>query len=70
MGSSRQLDTRRDRLGFSPPMGSSPFAWRQAGWTIFGKAETRFEELERLRVGFPDFGRTDERKRRQALRRA
>jgi hypothetical protein len=51
-------------------MGSSPFAWRQAGWTIFGKAETRFEELERLRVGFPDFGRTDERKRRQALRRA
>ena len=67
VGQSRHLDTQRNGLWFALKFGGSPYASLQAAWTQHGADEFRFEELERLRDDYPEFGRKDELKRRQAL---
>ncbi|WP_300575940.1 GIY-YIG nuclease family protein [Phenylobacterium sp.] len=71
VGTSRHVDTEQNGLWFALRLGSCPYAGLQAAWTQHGGAEAfRFEELERLREDYPEIGRPDELKRRQALWRA
>ena len=70
VGISRHVDTQQNGLWFALRQGSSSQASLQAAWRRYGEAEFRFEELERLRDDFPEFGRLDELKRRSALWRA
>ena len=70
VGQSRHVDTQKNGLWFSLRQGSNRNAPLQAAWTLHGEGEFRFEELERLREDYPDIGRGDELKRRQALWRA
>jgi hypothetical protein len=71
VGTSRHVDTEQNGLWFTLRLGSCPYASLQAAWTQHGGAEAfRFEELERLREDYPEIGRMDELKRRQALWRA
>ncbi len=67
VGTSRHVDTQKNGLWFTLNLGSSPYAALQAAWRDHGETEFRFEELERLREDFPQLGRMDELKRRQAL---
>lgn len=70
VGRSRHIDTQQNGMWFALRQGSSPHPSLQAAWTLHSEREFRFEELERLREDFPEFGRLDELKRRQALWRA
>jgi hypothetical protein len=67
VGSSRHVDTQQNGLWFALRLGTSRHPTLQAAWTEHGEGEFRFEELERLRDDFPDIGRADELKKRQAL---
>ena len=67
VGCSRHVDTQQNGLWFSLRQGTSPFASLQVAWKEHGEDAFRFEELERLREDFPEIGRMDELKRRQAL---
>jgi hypothetical protein len=67
VGSSRHVDTQQNGLWFALRLGKSPHDALQAAWSEHGEGEFRFEELERLREDFPDIGRADELKKRQAL---
>ena len=70
VGHTRAVDTRQNGLWFALRQGTSPHASLQVAWTLHGEAEFRFEELERLRDDFPEYGREDEIKKRRALWRA
>ena len=67
VGISRHVDNQQNGLWFALRQGSSPQASLQAAWRLHGESEFRFEELERLRDDFPEFGRMDELKKRSAL---
>ncbi len=67
IGTSRHVDTQKNGLWFALKLGSSPYPGLQAVWRDHGEGAFRFEELERLREDFPELGRGDELKRRQAL---
>jgi hypothetical protein len=67
VGCSRHVDTQQNGLWFTLRLGTSPHASLQAAWKQHGEQEFRFEELERLREDFSEFGRADELKKRQAL---
>jgi hypothetical protein len=67
VGRSRHIDTQQNGLWFSLRLGTSPHASLQAAWKQHGEREFRFEELERLRDDYPELGRMDELKKRQAL---
>jgi hypothetical protein len=67
VGTSRHVDTQQNGLWFSLRQGSGRHASLQAAWREHGEAEFRFEELDRLREDYPEIGRMDELKRRQAL---
>ena len=67
VGTSRTLDTIKNRLWFELATGSHANGALQATWTAHGSGEFRYEELERLRDDFPDFERDDELKKRRAL---
>lgn len=67
VGVSRTVDTHENRLWFALRLGSSPHASLQAVWNAQGGEDFRFEELDRLREDYPEIGRMDELKRRQAL---
>ena len=66
VGQSRSVDTHQNRLWFTLRQGEGP-ASLQAAWREHGESEFRFEELDRLREDYPEIGRMDELKRRQAL---
>lgn len=70
VGCSRHVDTQRNGLWFALKLGTSPHKSLQAAWKQHGENEFRFEELDRLRDDFPEIGRLDELKKRQALWRA
>ncbi len=70
VGCSRHVDTQRNGLWFALKLGTSPHASLQAAWKQHGEPAFRFEALERLREDFPEIGREDELKARQALWRA
>ena len=70
VGISRHVDTQQNGLWFALRQGSSSQASLQAAWRLHGEPEFRFEELDRLRDDFPEFGRPDELKKRCALWRA
>ncbi len=70
VGISRHVDNQQNGLWFALRQGSSSQASLQAAWRLHGESEFRFEELERLRDDFPEFGRMDELKKRSALWRA
>ena len=70
VGASRHVDTEQNGLWFSLRHGSGRQPALQAAWKTHGPDAFRFEELERLREDYPEIGRTDELKRRQALWRA
>lgn len=67
VGTSRHVDTQKNGLWFTLSHGSSPYPGLQAVWREHSEDAFRFEELERLREDFPELGRMDELKRRQAL---
>lgn len=67
VGTSRNLDAQQNSLWFALRHGSSPYRTLQAAWDVHGRAEFKFEELERLRDDFPALTRPDELKRRQSL---
>ena len=67
VGASRHVDTQQNGLWFILRQGSGRHASLQAAWLRYGEAEFRFEELDRLREDYPEIGRMDELKRRQAL---
>ncbi len=67
VGQSRHVDSQKNGLWFSLRLGRHRNRDLQAAWTAHGEAEIRFEELERLREDYPEIGRLDELKRRQAL---
>lgn len=67
VGRSRHVDTQQNGLWFGLRMGGSPYASLQAAWREHGEAQFRYEELERLREDYPEIGRMDELKARQAL---
>ena len=70
VGTSRHVDTQQNGLWFTLRQGGCRHAALQAAWREHGEGEFRYEELERLRDDYPDIGRLDELKRRQALWRA
>jgi hypothetical protein len=70
VGGSRHVDTQKNGLWFTLRLGTSPHVSLQAAWKAHEECEFRFEELERLREDFPEIGRLDELKKRQALWRA
>ena len=67
VGDSRHVDTQKNGLWFALRHATGRPASLQAAWTQHGEAAFRFEELDRLRDDFPDFGRADELKKRRAL---
>ena len=67
VGASRHVDTQRNGLWFSLRQDSCRHPSLQAAWREHGEAEFRFEELDRLLPDYPEIGRMDELKRRQAL---
>ena len=67
VGHSRHVDTRQNGLWFELRQGAGRCASLQAAWTEHGEPEFRFEELDRLRPDYPEIGRTDELKKREAL---
>jgi len=67
VGASRNVDTHRNQLWFTLRQGGCRHAALQAAWREHGEDEFRFEELDRLREDYPQIGRMDELKRRQAL---
>ncbi len=70
VGISRHVDTQQNGLWFALRQNNSSQVSLQAAWRLHGEADFRFEELERLRDDFPEFGRMDELKKRCALWRA
>jgi hypothetical protein len=64
---SRHVDTHRNGLWFALRHGTSPYKGLQGVWNAHGEDAFRFEELERLREDYPEFGVKDELKRRAAL---
>ena len=67
VGTSRHVDTQQNGLWFTLRQGGCRHVALQAAWRDHGEGEFRFEELDRLREDYPDIGRMDELKRRQAL---
>ena len=67
VGTSRNVDTHQNQLWFTLRQGGCHHASLQAAWREHGEAEFRFEELDRLREDYPQIGRMDELKKRQAL---
>ncbi len=67
VGQSRHVDTHKNGLWFGLRLGNSPYPSLQSAWTLYGEPQFRFEELERLRDDYPELGRLDELKKRQAL---
>lgn len=67
VGRSPCVDVQKNRIWFELGLGKSPCASLQAAWREHGEPEFRYEELERLREDFPEFGRDDELKRRETL---
>ncbi|NMN59372.1 hypothetical protein FHT36_003285 [Xanthobacter sp. SG618] len=67
VGTSRTVDTHKNRLWFELGIGSHANGTLQAAWRSHGASEFRYEELDRLRDDFPDFDRDDELKKRRAL---
>jgi len=67
VGCSRNVDTHGNQLWFTLRQGGCRHASLQAAWREHGEGEFRFEELDRLREDYPEIGRMDELKRRQAL---
>jgi hypothetical protein len=67
VGHSRHVDTEKNGLWFALKQGGSPYPSLQQAWTRHGEREFRFEELDRLKPDFPDYGRITELKMRQAL---
>ncbi|UDQ89837.1 GIY-YIG nuclease family protein [Xanthobacter autotrophicus] len=67
VGTSRTVDTHKNRLWFELGIGSHANGALQAAWRAHGATEFRYEELDRLREDFPDFDRDDELKKRRAL---
>jgi len=67
VGCSRHVDTQQNGLWFTLRQGGCRHASLQAAWREHGEREFRFEELDRLREDYPDLGRMDELKKRQAL---
>lgn len=70
VGTSSHLETHKTGLWFGLRLGTSPFKGLQQAWKEHGEAAFRFEELERLRDDYPEIGRRDELRKRQALWRA
>lgn len=66
VGRSTHVDNHRNGLWFALRFGTSLHASLQAAWAAHDEVDFRFEELDRLRDGFPD-ARADELKARQAL---
>ncbi len=64
---SQHVDTQRNGLWFALRQGSSPYKMLQSVWNTHGEDAFRFEELERLRDDYPEFGVKDELRRRAAL---
>jgi len=67
VGSSRHVDNHKNGLWFALRLGTSPHAALQTQWAEHGEDTFRFEELDRLRDDFPETGRADELKKREAL---
>lgn len=67
VGQSRHVDTEQNGLWFGLRVGGTRWPSLQAAWRTYGEAEFRFEELERLREDYPEIGRLNELKKRQAL---
>ena len=67
VGCSRNVDTHQNQLWFTLRQGGCRHAALQAAWREHGEGEFRFEELDRLREDYPEIGRMDELRRRQAL---
>ena len=67
VGCCRNVDTHQNQLWFTLRQGGCRHAALQAAWREHGEGEFRFEELDRLREDYPEIGRMDELRRRQAL---
>ena len=67
VGHSRHVDNQQNGLWFTLRLSQNRNATLQAAWSLHGEGQFRFEELDRLRPDFPQIGRMDELKRRQAL---
>lgn len=67
VGTSRAVDTHKNRIWFELGIGTHANGALQSAWTAHGAAGFRYEELDRLREDFPDFERDDELKKRRAL---
>jgi hypothetical protein len=67
VGCSRNVDTHQNQLWFTLRQGGCRHVSLQAAWREHGEGEFRYEELDRLREDYPEIGRMDELKRRQAL---
>ncbi len=67
VGRSRHVDNQQNGIWFALRMNGGRFPAIQAAWNEHGEAAFRFEELDRLREDYPEIGREDELKKRQAL---
>lgn len=67
VGCSRHVDNHRNGLLFALRLGTGRNAGLQASWKQHGEQAFKFEELERLRDDFPEFSRSNELKKRQAI---
>lgn len=67
VGTSRTVDTHKNRIWFELGVGTHANGALQSAWKAHGAADFRYEELDRLRDDFPDYERADELKKRRAL---
>jgi len=67
VGASRHVDNQQNGLWFTLRLRTGRNRALQAAWDEHGEEAFRFEELERLRDDYPEIGRMDELKKRQAL---